>query len=559
MITLHAYVLRELLKTFGLAVLALTAVFTMGGGLYNLMRYEGVSAADLFQVMPLLIPVVVTLTMPLAALFAATMVYGRFAADNELLACRAAGVNVYRLFLSAVLLSVFVAAFTLLFGNFVIPDFMKRLSHFARANLRDIAAQRLQSRGYVRYDQSREKLLLTAERTEGVAAAALREKHLPDEPGLSYLLITRPTFLQLDRNGELVRYTAARAGLCQFDTRTTPIQVSIYVSDARDFEVGKRAVHIRDQWIGPIEVPLPFPEKPSMVDLSTLRLWQREPWRAQKLREEIRKKSFMARVCIERFAAYCEAHIRQGQPLILADENGARFSIRARGCTIAADGRPHLSEVRVEHSRSGEQQPTIFAAAEASLILRVLSPGDPAAVQIEVRLLRTPEQPVREYNPRSDDYSTPREKDDLSLDGALLPETVLAELRSYTPAAILDLTVELPLSARLEDSRASLQAAASKLQRKVAALIHFRLGSSISVLVTVLMGAALGAIFRGGRALAAFGLAFIPFGIVAILMVMGKQLGESRGAELAGPLVTWGGLLFVAVADVFILRLGIRR
>ena len=49
MITLHAYVLRELLKTFGLTILALTALFTMGGGLYNVVRSPGVTATSLLS------------------------------------------------------------------------------------------------------------------------------------------------------------------------------------------------------------------------------------------------------------------------------------------------------------------------------------------------------------------------------------------------------------------------------------------------------------------------------------------------------------------------------
>ena len=102
----NGYILRELLKTFALTLLTLTAVFTMGGGMYNIVKFEGVTAADLLFALPLLIPVVVTITMPVAALFAATMAYGRFAADNEFLACRAAGINIHRLFLSALLLSV---------------------------------------------------------------------------------------------------------------------------------------------------------------------------------------------------------------------------------------------------------------------------------------------------------------------------------------------------------------------------------------------------------------------------------------------------------------------
>ncbi|MGE0482274.1 MAG: LptF/LptG family permease, partial [Phycisphaerae bacterium] len=124
MFTLHAYILRELLKTFGLTILALTGVFTLGGGLYNVMRFEGVSSADLIRFLPILLPIAVTLTMPIAALFSVTMTYGRLAADHEFVACRAAGINVHRMFLAALLLGVFVGAFALLFGNYVIPSFM---------------------------------------------------------------------------------------------------------------------------------------------------------------------------------------------------------------------------------------------------------------------------------------------------------------------------------------------------------------------------------------------------------------------------------------------------
>jgi lipopolysaccharide export LptBFGC system permease protein LptF len=111
----------------------------------------------------------------------------------------------------------------------------------------------------------------------------------------------------------------------------------------------------------------------------------------------------------------------------------------------------------------------------------------------------------------------------------------------------------------LSDKRIGLQKAGAKQRRKVSSLIHFRLGFTSSVLVTVLMAAALGVIFRGARALAAFGLACVPFGSVAILMVMARQLGEKEGTEMLGPILTWGGLACVAAADMLILRLGVRR
>ena len=56
MITLHRYVLQDLLKTFGLSVVAMTALFTLAGGIYNVVRQEGIGAAQVFTILPLLIP-----------------------------------------------------------------------------------------------------------------------------------------------------------------------------------------------------------------------------------------------------------------------------------------------------------------------------------------------------------------------------------------------------------------------------------------------------------------------------------------------------------------------
>lgn len=73
------------------------------------------------------------------------------------------------------------------------------------------------------------------------------------------------------------------------------------------------------------------------------------------------------------------------------------------------------------------------------------------------------------------------------------------------------------------------------------------------------MGAALGVAFRGGRALAAFGLAAIPFGVVFVVLVAGRQTAEKPGTELLGAAIIWGGLLAVALGDALLLRVGVRR
>src|SRR5262245_11274604 len=119
--TLHLYLARELLKTFALTAIALTLLLVMGGGVANIFKGEGLGAEELIKVFAFLTPVAVTLILPVAALFSAAITYGRAAADNEITACRAAGINIHRLLLSAALLGLFVTITTYWAWNYLIP------------------------------------------------------------------------------------------------------------------------------------------------------------------------------------------------------------------------------------------------------------------------------------------------------------------------------------------------------------------------------------------------------------------------------------------------------
>jgi lipopolysaccharide export LptBFGC system permease protein LptF len=553
MVTLHGYILRELLKTFGLALAALTALFTMGGGLYNVVRFEGISATDVFAFIPILIPIVVTLTMPMAALFAATMVYGRLAADNELQACRAAGINIHRLLLSVVLLAVFVAAFTMLVGNFVIPDFMQQIDNFARSNVRDLVAQQLQHKGFIHRGRADEpRYTITAEKVQGVSDAALRAKGFEVADGLSYLLITNPTFLNVDRGGELVRFTVAQHVLCAFDTRVSPLEVTFHVQDGEDFEVGKRALRIDQQQIGPVQVPLPSPFRLTTTDLRALWRWRRAPWEVPKMLEGLQR--FLTDMTRLRFGAYCAAHLQNGRTLRLTDDYGQEYAISARNAQAASDGAT-LNRVHIEVRTPQQVLKTVYDAdlgeiSAAPFLKRML---------VGIRLNKTATRDVLEYDVRAGVKTSPRHKEALSIEQVLLPAEVQQEIGLYTAQAVLDPTVSLPTDGALAGRRLGLQKLAREYARKIVATINFRLGYTSSVLVTLLMGAALGVIFRGSRALAAFALALVPFFTVLVLIVIGQKLTEDAQTTRIGPLVAWGSLVLVLVADGFIVRLGVRR
>ena len=207
-------------------------------------------------------------------------------------------------------------------------------------------------------------------------------------------------------------------------------------------------------------------------------------------------------------------------------------------------------------TRLGLDRPIRHVAPRAEIIARPVAAND---AMIELRLLGTADDPVLEYNPRSEGYNKPIQKSDPSLDNILLPDTVKNEMSGITRRKVIDLSAEIELSQEMLEKRIGLRRAADKFRRKVAALIHFRLGFCTCALVTVLMGAALGVIFRGARLLAAIGLSVVPLASVALMMLMGRQLAQHAGTEAVGIAIIWGGLLLVAVADVCILRVGVRR
>jgi len=556
MVTLHAYILRELLKTLGLSLAALTALFTMGGGLYNVIRYQGVSAADVVGFLPLLIPIVVTLTLPIAALFSVTMVYGRLAADNELVACRAAGINIHRLFLSVVLLSVFVALVMLVMGNFVIPRFIYQISDAARMNLRDFVANHLQREGFIhhRHKKTGAEYTLTAGQARIASDAALRAKGFETGPGLNYLVLTSPTFLHLDPDGKLVRFTIARYGVCCFDTRRSPVEVTLEVAEARDFQLGRHTAFIGQQTIGPVLVPGETPLQLSWARLDDLLRWRQAPWEAPRARDLLR--DFQATLTIQRFYGYCAQRLETGV-LVLYDERGRSYRVSAAEVQASAKGLT-LTEARVEMQAPNQKLPVRYEAERVELRAAPLPSGECA---VELRLLRTATRDVLEYDPRAGRYGEPRRKPTLSLDGAQIPAEIRQEVLSHAPAALLNPNTPLDgaEAGLLHDRRLSLWNAVARLKRQIDATIHFRLGYVCSALVTIIMGAALGVIFRGARALAAFALAMIPLFGVMILLVLGRQLSEDARTTQIGPLVTWGGLGLVLLADALLLRVGVRR
>ncbi|MBW3019425.1 LptF/LptG family permease, partial [Candidatus Woesearchaeota archaeon] len=91
--TLHRYIFRELFRVFLLAAIALSLILSLGSILQPVQEY-GVGPRQVVHLMGYFLPITLTFVLPMAALFAGALVYGRFTSDNEYDACRASGISV---------------------------------------------------------------------------------------------------------------------------------------------------------------------------------------------------------------------------------------------------------------------------------------------------------------------------------------------------------------------------------------------------------------------------------------------------------------------------------
>ncbi|HYF52528.1 MAG TPA: LptF/LptG family permease [Planctomycetota bacterium] len=103
--TLQRYVLREFWKIFSLSLLACTLFILLMTLFRQAGEWEeyGISVTQVAALSPYLMPHPLAYAVPLAVLLAATMVFGRLSAENELLAAQAGGAPIRVLALPIVL------------------------------------------------------------------------------------------------------------------------------------------------------------------------------------------------------------------------------------------------------------------------------------------------------------------------------------------------------------------------------------------------------------------------------------------------------------------------
>jgi lipopolysaccharide export system permease protein len=117
---LQRMILWELTKVFLMSLVGITGILLMAGIIAEASQ-QGLGPTQILAAIPLLVPSTLPYTIPATTLFATCVVYGRLAADNEILAIKSAGINAIRVVRPGLLLGLAMSAATMGLYYRIIP------------------------------------------------------------------------------------------------------------------------------------------------------------------------------------------------------------------------------------------------------------------------------------------------------------------------------------------------------------------------------------------------------------------------------------------------------
>ncbi|MGE3818208.1 MAG: LptF/LptG family permease [Isosphaeraceae bacterium] len=124
---LQRYEMWEVARAFLLALLTMTIIFVLFMVMAEAARI-GLSPQDVAILIPYVVPGTLPYTVPVSLLFAVTLVYGRLAGDNEIIAVKTAGLSAWTVIWPVVIVGMALSVALLELSNDAIP----RANHQAK-------------------------------------------------------------------------------------------------------------------------------------------------------------------------------------------------------------------------------------------------------------------------------------------------------------------------------------------------------------------------------------------------------------------------------------------
>ncbi|MFA6914296.1 MAG: LptF/LptG family permease, partial [Endomicrobiia bacterium] len=121
---LHRYIVKEFVSSFifGLTVFSAILLLDQIFQLIDLFLSKGVGFFLIFQLFILIIPNILSLTIPMAILFGVLLSYGRLSEDNEITVMKATGINYKTLSMPIIVFVMFISIGLIYFNHSLSPS-----------------------------------------------------------------------------------------------------------------------------------------------------------------------------------------------------------------------------------------------------------------------------------------------------------------------------------------------------------------------------------------------------------------------------------------------------
>lgn len=535
--TLFWYIFRDLVKIFLMTSAVIAGIISFGGLLKPLSEY-GLSGTQVTQMLGYLMPAAQTYSLPIAALFATTVVYGRLSADNELTACRASGISHVSLFLPAVVLGLILALVSLVLLSYIVPRFTLRAERVAFDSLAEMVKKNIDRNHQIK--------------VESYAIFAESATIVPNPEGRTdeeVVILQAPMFCLYEED-EKLRYKVPTeffmAERAEVKIRQTENQVEFTArlingsAFPRNFAGGSTG-GVGAAQIGPFPLGSPIRENTKFMDIRQLKALHEDPTRSTEV-----KRLYTIITRQEQEAAFLnalyEALKRDGQFAFESEaetyrldlSSDARSSLKIGRARLAASSgaAPALRGIQLIRDRAGDESETDEARA-----VTVKVQADPASDRLQIEFALE-DVLIGSDAVRPGKKSIPRY---LSIP---IPADVAAiEARGAEYYRDRD-------KARGEEGK-KLWRRLFRLRNNIEAEIHGRMSFAMSCLILVVMGCGLGMMFRTGNYLTAFSISVIPALITTALMVTGQHAAEHdmpNSLALGLSLVWLGNVIVLGLA-----------
>lgn len=472
--------------------------------------------------------------LPFSSGFAATLVFHRFASENESLAAHAGGISHRGLLASALVMGLTLGLFLGGLSQGVIPWFYREMQKLIATDIARLVMSTIQSGQSVRFS-GKHGFLLHAD------SAELRD---PTPYGATDHLALRGVLATgLDSDDRIEWEASSRvAGVWVFpDQAGAPGGVvRIRLVDGTMARRGEAAATSSTIDLRPISLGGVFKDQPkfySLLDLERLRANPDPIPSVSRARRDL-----ASAMEVQRVSESLASAIRHDGRIRLLDAEGASVSIGASGLT------PDGARWRIEPARAGRPVELSWRLGADRARLQTaerafLVPDDPAVTGMSRPTLRLELENVSTQDPTGETPgATARSRQTFS--ALAIPDGEGDTLLGASSAALLA-RADAASATGIREAAARLRGEIASVRREITSRHHERAALSLSCLVMVLTGAIVALRLREARPLLVYLWSFFP-SLVAIITITGGQ-GVMHRSGWTGALLLWGGVAALGV------------